>query len=159
MLSTKLLLETHTIWTFIKMISIPDEATKRLSGTPLHTLSKVYHVPFGFGPPRLSKCLALFAVAKRLLLLDIGWFVLLLDLCKSRLSNGDTFTSHFEYAREWRNGATFGREVSYVEVKIVTFIIRWLFQMAVNVEIYEYIKVTALSCLVDLRVNEDEGYC
>ena len=46
---------------------------------PLHTFSKLYDVPVGFvspPPPHLKQCIALFAVAERWLLLDIGLFVL-----------------------------------------------------------------------------------
>ena len=45
-----------------------------------NTLSKLYYVPVGWvSPPPLSRqCNAIFAVAEGLLLLDIGWFVLVL---------------------------------------------------------------------------------
>ena len=47
---------------------------KRPSGAPLHTLSKLYDVPFGLVllPPILRLNIAYFAVAEGWLLLDIG---------------------------------------------------------------------------------------
>ena len=44
------------------------------SSAPLHTLLKLYDVPVDFvnTPPSLRQCLALFAVAEGLLLLDVG---------------------------------------------------------------------------------------
>ena len=47
---------------------------KRPSGAPLHTLSKLYDVPFGYVPPPpiLRLNIAYFAVAEGWLLLDIG---------------------------------------------------------------------------------------
>ena len=47
---------------------------KRPSGAPLSTLSKLYDVPVGFvhPPPLFETVIALFAVADRWLLLDIG---------------------------------------------------------------------------------------
>ena len=49
---------------------------KRPSSAPLHTSSKFVNVPVGFEPSPLRQCIALFAVAEGLLLLDIGRFVL-----------------------------------------------------------------------------------
>ena len=44
------------------------------SSARLHTLLKLYNLPVDFvnTPPSLRQCLALFAVAEGLLLLDIG---------------------------------------------------------------------------------------
>ena len=53
--------------------------SKRTSGAPLHTLSKLYADPVGFVTPPpffLRQCIAIFAVAEGWLLLDIGLFVL-----------------------------------------------------------------------------------
>ena len=47
--------------------------TKRPSGAPLRTLSKLHDVPVGFViPPILRLCIALFAIVEGWLLLDIG---------------------------------------------------------------------------------------
>ena len=48
--------------------------SKRPSGAPLYTLSKLYDVPVGFAPPPLLRlCIALYAVAEGWRpLLDIG---------------------------------------------------------------------------------------
>ena len=47
----KMPLKRDTVWTFIKIINIPDNFPRRTSGTPLHTLSNVYDVPIGFPLP------------------------------------------------------------------------------------------------------------
>ena len=67
---------------------------KRLSGALLHTLSKLYDVPVGFVTPLFwcgHWCIALFAVAEGLLLLDIGWFVLFLEIKKLRYCCNTTY--------------------------------------------------------------------
>ena len=74
----------HAIVLFFSIIRIPDEELfpKRPSGSPLHTLSNLYDVPVGFAPtPLLMLRLALFAAAEGWLLLDIGWFVLVISIC------------------------------------------------------------------------------
>ena len=54
---------------------------KRPSGARLHALSKFLDVPIGFvSLPHLRQCIALFAVAEGWLLLDVGWFVLFLEV-------------------------------------------------------------------------------
>ena len=57
-------------------------------GAPLPTLSNLYDVPVVFltPPPILRLGIALFAVAKGWLLLDIGWFVLFLGFLQYNLS-------------------------------------------------------------------------
>ena len=45
---------------------------KRMPDAPLHTLSKLYDVPIVLNPPTLLRqCIAIFAVTKGWLLLDI----------------------------------------------------------------------------------------
>ena len=71
-----------TLRDFVIIIKIPDE--KVFSETAIgHTASyfeKLYDVLIGFVTPRSHKrlCNALWAFAERWLLVDIGWFVLLL---------------------------------------------------------------------------------
>ena len=49
-LQAKILFKIDTVWTFLKIISIPDEEyfPKRPSGTLLYTLLEYYHVPVSF---------------------------------------------------------------------------------------------------------------
>ena len=62
--------------------------SKRTSGAPLHTLSKLYDVPVGFVAPlpHFRQWIALFAMAEEWLLLNIRWFVLFLDTARNSVS-------------------------------------------------------------------------
>ena len=65
----------QTVKFIVKIICMLDANyfPRRPSGAPLHTSSKLHDVAVGFVPPPILRLyIALFAVAERWLLLDIG---------------------------------------------------------------------------------------
>ena len=74
-------LKIDTVWAFIKILSIPDEewfSETAVGYTATYFIKILLCSRWFCIPPHLRQCIVLFAVAEGWLLLDIGWFALLL---------------------------------------------------------------------------------